>query len=170
MPRLPPKHQNHHQARRHRLGEWEREATVLIHEILATAERLAAARDGAGRRIMRAEADAKLLAAIARSHGCPSISDLARALRISRQAAHRLVSSAARAGRVNLCPNVDDRRILQVELTAVGRALLNAERSTEASWVITLLNGLDRREIARIAEVLAVIRRRLARAEWDRTA
>ena len=41
-------------------------------------------------------------------------------------------------------------------------------RHVDASWVITLLNGLETRETRRTAEILRVIRQRLARDERER--
>ena len=73
---------------------------------------------------------------------CLAIADVARALGVKRQTAHELVHATAAAGYVELLPNRDDRRILQVFLTAQGRAELARVRTSEAVWLQLLLRGL----------------------------
>jgi DNA-binding MarR family transcriptional regulator len=154
--RTPPR-------RRSRLPAWQWQATELIHEIVATAGRIAAARHWDGEVVYRSDARWSLLRAIEREPGCPSISDLARKLRISRQSAHALVAKAERAGEIELLTNHDDRRILQAVLTSVSPIALEGALRREAAWVFVLLNGLGRHELAATLQIVRVIRQRLAR-------
>lgn len=111
------------------------EVQHLVNEIRYTAEALdlarlvVARRHGhwgfAGGNPRRHEA----LQALSRRGLCRSISDLARDLRCSRQAAHRLATALARQGLLSIEPGPTDRRPLYLELTAAGsRALVDAER------------------------------------------
>jgi DNA-binding MarR family transcriptional regulator len=151
-----------------RTSPWDVAATELIDEIVATAERIAAARAASGERVFPDDAESRLLRAVAGSSYCLAIADVARALRITRQAAHKLVYGAVATGRVELLPNPDDRRILQVFLTPRGRAQLAGRRTAEGVWLQMLLGGLADRRMAEVAHVLRVIRQRLDRDERER--
>jgi DNA-binding MarR family transcriptional regulator len=151
-----------------RTSPWDVAATELIDEIVATAERVAAARAPSGERVFPDDAESRLLRVVARSPYCLAIADVARTLRITRQAAHRLVYGAVATGRVELLPNPDDRRILQVFLTAQGRGDLARVRTAEGVWLQLLLSGLADRQMATVTHVLRVIRQRLERNERER--
>jgi DNA-binding MarR family transcriptional regulator len=151
--------------RRSKLPAWQWQATELIHEIVATAERIAVARHWDGAVVYRTDSRWSLLRAIEREPSCPSISDLARKLRISRQTAHELVAKAERAGQIELRTNPDDRRILQAVLTPATRIALEQALRREATWVFVLLKGLGRHELAATLHVVRVIRQRLVRDE-----
>ena len=150
-----------------RLDPW-RAAAELIFEITATAERIAAARNWAGERAQRADRTWGLLEALERSRYCLAIADVARALGVKRQTAHELVHATAAAGYIELLPNADDRRILQVFLTPRGRGELARVRSAESVWLHGLLGGLADRPMATVTHVLRVIRQRLERDERER--
>ena len=98
----------------------------------------------------------------------PGDADVARALRVSRQAAHKVVYLAVANGRIELVPNPDDRRILQVFLTSQGRGELARVCTAEAIWLQGLLGGLADRRMAVVTYVLRVIRQRLERDERER--
>lgn len=153
------------ETRRIQHSVWLVEAIALIHEIVSTGERIAAARDWDGAPALAVDPSTRLLAAIDSSTYWLSISDLARALGIRRQSAHALVREAALCGDVVLHRNPDDRRIVKVRLSANGRKTLAAVRGKETEWVIILLNGLGRREAAATNHVLRVIGQRLERTE-----
>jgi DNA-binding MarR family transcriptional regulator len=142
---------------------WRVASAELIDEITTAAECIGAACTALGERVYPNDAEVRLLRVIERSHYCLCIADVARALHVSRQAAHRVVYSAAAAGRVELLPNPDDRRILQLRLTAMGRSELKALRACESAWLFALLNGLGDRDMAVTAHVLRIIRQRLQR-------
>lgn len=151
-----------------RNSPWDAAATELIDEIVATAERIGAALASSGERVFPDDAESRLLRAVAGSSYCLAIADVARALRITRQAAHKLVYRAVTAGRVELLPNRDDRRILQIFLTPRGRGELARLRAAEGVWLQLLLSGLDDRPMAVATHVLRVIRKRLERDERER--
>lgn len=144
---------------------WQVSATVLIHEIVATAERIANLRDGSGERVFVAGDPWRLLHAIERAQSRPSVSDLGRALGVSRQTAHEKVRKAERAGVVETIGSPEDRRLVQVRLTRLGRALLDEARVEEAGWVTTLLVGFERRELETAIGLLRKIDGRLALEE-----
>lgn len=151
--------------KRPRPSPWDIAATELIDAVVSTAERIAAARTSSGELVYAIDAESRLLRTVASSSYCLAIADVARVLRVSRQAAHRLVHGASAAGKVELQPNPDDRRILQVFLTPSGRAALERARSAEAVWLRGLLGDLPDRPMAKVTHVLNVIRRRLERDE-----
>ena len=109
-----------------------------------------------------------MLTTVAHSDYCLAIADLGRALRVRKQYAHELAHAAVRAGVVELEPNPDDKRILQLTLTPQGRAALANARSAERLWLVTLLNGLGDHDLAATTHVVRVIRQRLERdaREW----
>lgn len=81
-----------------RTSPWALAATELIDEIVATAERIAAARAVSGERVFPDDAESRLLRAVAGSSYRLAIADVARALHITRQAAHKLVDRAVADG------------------------------------------------------------------------
>ena len=100
------------QSNRRRAGPWDIAATALVDELVAAAESIAAARAPSGERVFPVDAESRLLRAVEISSYCLAIADVARALRMSRQAAHKLVYGAVAIDRVELLPNPDDLRIL----------------------------------------------------------
>jgi DNA-binding MarR family transcriptional regulator len=89
-----------------------------------------------------------LLRALERSQYCCAIADAARLLGVSRQRAHLIARSAERLGLLELLPNPDDRRIVQLFLTRSARDELAAARSEEGTWIATLLLGLDEHRLS----------------------
>lgn len=144
---------------------WKVEAIVLINEVAATAERIAAARTPAGMPVRPTDAVWSLLCALERTDMCLSVSDAARTLRVSRQRAHRLAVEAARREHIEWLTSRHDRRLVQMQLTPRGRYLLESARAAEEFWAISLLNGLDLRQMRATAHILRVIRQRLVREE-----
>jgi DNA-binding MarR family transcriptional regulator len=143
------------------VSRWHVDAIELIGEIALAAERIGEARSMTGERIYPTDARSRFLRAIERSPYCLAIADAARALGVSRQAAHRTTYDAAAMGEVELLPNPDDQRILQIVLTLAGRSKLHAGRAIESTWLATLLNGLGDRDLAATTHVVRVIRQRL---------
>jgi DNA-binding MarR family transcriptional regulator len=139
----------------------------LVDEITLAARRIADARDPSGEPIFRTDGVWRVISTIERSNYCLAIADLARAMRLSRQAAHELAHAAERAGVIELAANHDDRRILQALLTPIGRSRLKAGRSAESIWLTTLLNGLGDNELAATTRVVTVIRQRLERDQRE---
>jgi DNA-binding MarR family transcriptional regulator len=141
------------------------EATAFLYAIVETANRLRTARSFDGEPAFRFDAQWSLLRAIERCGGAPSFSDLARMLRVTRQSARAQVLAAEKAGVVELFPDADDRRALQVALTRRGRQTLESHRMPAAVWIFTLLNGLERKALRSTDHVLRVIGLRLERYE-----
>ena len=106
----------------------------------------------------------RALAAIDRSSFVPSISDLARRLRRSRQSVHPLAIGLERAGWIRFLPNRDDRRLLQMELTGLGKSILSAAEDRFNAWLLTMASDLGDREIRALVNTLRAVRERIARA------
>jgi DNA-binding MarR family transcriptional regulator len=104
------------------------------------------------------------IAAIYRSTYLLSISDLARQLRRSRQAAHSLALGMERAGWIRFLPNPDDRRLLQMELTSSGRRILVDTENRYNTCLVTMWADLELRELRELRRTLRVIRDHIARA------
>ena len=145
------------------LTAWRNAAFDLRREITATAEAIADARSVHGEQIIRTDAPWRVVEAVAHSHYCLAIADVARVLGVARQTAHPFVHAAARQGFLELMPNPHDRRILQLLLTPRGKAELAVADRRESSWLNALLNGLGDRDMAVTAHVLRIIRQRLQR-------
>lgn len=139
----------------------------LIDEITTAAQRIAAARDRNGDPVHRTDGAWRVLATVASSPYCLAIADVARALRVRKQTAHKLVPAAARKGVIELAPNPQDKRILQALVTPSGRAELNAARIGESGWLAKLLNGLGDHELNATLHVVRAIRQRLERDARD---
>ena len=135
----------------------------LVDEITNAAQRIADGRDWNGEPVYRSDGVWRVLATVASSSYCLAIADIARALRLRRQAAHRLAHQAVRAGVIELVPNPQDKRLLQAEVTPNGRAQLAAARIAEQAWLTRLLNGLGDHELKATLRVVRVIRQRLER-------
>jgi DNA-binding MarR family transcriptional regulator len=152
------------QRSREYLKQRGRQAPIdLIDEITLAAQRIGEARTPNGERVFPTDAETRLLRAIERSPYCLAIADVARVLGVSRQAAHRVAYRAAAIGRLELAPNPDDARILQLLLTPAGRAYLDGLRAAESIWLATLLLGLGEHHMATTTHVVRVIRQRLER-------
>jgi DNA-binding MarR family transcriptional regulator len=153
--------------RRWMSNELHAEQAAFLQGITATANLLAAVRDSDGEPIYPTDARYNLLAALQRIGGWPSIAELARVQRVSKQAAREQVIGATRAGLLELLPDPQDRRAIQIGLTASGKRELAAVRTRQFNLVATLLNGLKAREMRLVAHVLSVIRDRLNAVRRD---
>ena len=148
--------------RRRRLSKALRtEEAEFVQGITVTAALLQQARDANGEPVYPADARYQLLSALERVGGWPSISELARAQRVSKQAARKQVIAAASRGLLELLPDPRDRRSIQIGLTASGKQMLAAVRARQFNLVARLLTGLEAREMRLVAHVLRVIRERL---------
>jgi DNA-binding MarR family transcriptional regulator len=141
--------------------EQKDERAEFLRAITATATLLWQARDINGEPIHPTDARYQVLAALERIGGWPSISELARALRVSKQAAREHVVGAARAGLLELLPDPHDRRSIQVGLTAEGKRSLAGVHARQFLFGAHLLNGLEPRDMRLASHVLRVIRGRL---------
>jgi DNA-binding MarR family transcriptional regulator len=103
---------------------------ALIYEIQHAARRIAEARDRNGQPIYRTDGVFRVLDAVARAPYCMAIADLGRVLRIRKQSAQQFAHAAAREGVIDLEPNPDDKRLLQLFMTPKGRRVLEDARRT----------------------------------------
>ena len=106
----------------------------------------------------------RALAAIDRSSFTLSISDLARQLQRSRQSVHPLAVSLERAGWIRFLPNRDDRRLLQMEITGLGKSILSAAEDRFNTWLLTMASDLGDHELRELVNTLCAVRARVARA------
>ena len=143
------------------------EGARFLYSIVDTGDCLRAARDFSREPALRLDRRSELLAAIDKTGGCPSFSDVGRALRVTRQSARQIILAAEGAGHVELFPDPYDRRSFQVGLTPSGRRELARRRLPASDWAFMLLNGLEPRSMRTTAEVLGVIRERLRRYEKE---
>jgi DNA-binding MarR family transcriptional regulator len=160
---------NRDRERRRWLAKLQRaESLDFIRGITDTAALIQRARGAGGELVFRTDARYSLLAALERIGGWPSISELGRALGVSKQTAREQVIAAARAGLLELVPDPSDRRSIQIGLTPSGKTELAAARLSERALVASLLRGLGARDMKLVAHVLRVMRERLLRAERER--
>jgi DNA-binding MarR family transcriptional regulator len=143
------------------------EAARLLYAIVETGDCLRAAQSFSREPALRLDRRSELLAAIDKSGGCPTFSDVGRALRVTRQAARAFVLAAEKAGDVELFVDPGDRRSFQVALTAPGRRKLEGRRLPPSDWTFTLLEGVFTESMRTTAHVLGVIRERLRRYEKE---
>jgi DNA-binding MarR family transcriptional regulator len=136
---------------------------ALVDEIVAASERIRVAHGYARRG--STHSTLRLLRVIAASNRYLAIAEAARVMRISRQAAHEIVVRAAGDGLIELLPNRDDRRVLQLELTSRGRGTLAWRETEQRRWLGDLLLGLSDRDLATANDVVRGLRERLVRAE-----
>ena len=106
----------------------------------------------------------RALAAIDRSTFVLSISDLARLLRRSRQSMHPLACGLERAGWVRFLPNQDDRRLLQMQITARGKSIVSAAEGSFNTWLLTMASDLSDHDLGKLADTMRAIHERIARA------
>lgn len=106
----------------------------------------------------------RILAVIDRSSFTLSISDLARQLRRARQSVHPLALSLEKDGWIRFLPNRDDRRLLQMELTARGKSVLSAAENSFNAWLLIMAYDLEDRELRALVNTLRAVRDRIARA------
>lgn len=150
-------------SREHLIQRGRQARTDLIDELTLAAQRIGEAHTPDGELVFPTDAETRLLRAVERSRYCLAIADVARVLSVWRQAAHRVAYRAAALGRLELLPNPDDARILQLFLTTLGRSYLSGLRTAESTWLTALLNGLGEHEMATTMRVVRVIRQRLER-------
>ncbi len=91
------------------------------------------------------------------SEGPHRLTDLAAREGQSQPAMTQLVTRLERAGLVHRTPVQADRRVVMVDVTALGRELLQRRRNDRSALLRHLLRRLDRDEQAAIARALPVL-------------
>jgi DNA-binding MarR family transcriptional regulator len=140
------------------------ETRRLAREIHDAAACLSACRIAICDRIGLSAEQWRALAAIERSDFVLSISDLARKLRRSRQSAHPLALGLERVGWIRFLPNRSDRRLLQMEITDLGKSILSAVEGGFSAWLLTMASDLSDGELRELATILRAVRERIAEA------
>jgi DNA-binding MarR family transcriptional regulator len=90
-----------------------------------------------------------------------AVSRLARAEQISVPAVTKLVDGLERDGLAERRRSADDRRVVLVEATGTGRALLERGRAARVAAIVELLDGLSRTELGTMDEAVAMLAGRL---------
>jgi DNA-binding MarR family transcriptional regulator len=143
------------------MDRWLQKALFLVEEILSSAAQITRIRNALMRDFGLDRQRWSILLAVSRSDYCLSISDLARVLKQSRQATHRMAVELARAGWLELLPNPDDRRIIQLELTRAGKSVIGQIRHRFTHSVLQPSAHLEGRDIQTATEVLSSLRTRM---------
>ena len=92
-------------------------------------------------------------------HEKGSVRDLADAKHISRPAISRTVDVLVNKGLITRTSNPDDRRYVQLALTASGQELLKAVFENTQAWMITRFADLDNEDLAAIAKGLTALKK-----------
>ncbi len=106
----------------------------------------------------------RALAVIDRSARAPSISQLGWRLRRTRQSVHSLAQGLERAGWIRLVPNRDDRRLLLIEITRLGKSVLSGVEDSFRAWLLIMSFDLSEPELRKLIMTLRSIRARVSRA------
>jgi len=97
----------------------------------------------------------RLLRAVERSDGPPSVGDIAEALTIDPSTSSRLVDGAAEAGLVERRTCAEDRRSRRLHLTAEGEAVLAEVTARRRQLLAEVIEGWDTDELERLTAMLS---------------
>ena len=106
----------------------------------------------------------RALATISRTTRSLSVSQLAWQLRHSRQSTHNLAVRLERSGWINFLRNPDDRRLLQMEITAAGKRVLSDADARRNTWLITMTYDLEDSDLYALMNTLRALENRVVRA------
>jgi DNA-binding MarR family transcriptional regulator len=99
-----------------------------------------------------------VLATLVRGGAMP-LGDLAAAERVQPPTITRIVDALASAGLVSRRQGTEDRRVVHVEATREGRALVEAVRRRRDTYLAQRLNALDADELALLARAAELLER-----------
>ena len=136
----------------------------LAEAIRGAASCLNAAEEAICRKVDLSVEQWNALMTITRSTRSLSVSQLARALKHSRQSTYELVLSLEHAGLIHLLRNPDDRRLLQMEITEAGRRDLAIAEDRRNAWFLTMAYDLEESDLCVLTERMRALRNRIARA------
>jgi len=91
--------------------------------------------------------------------GAMALGDLAAAERVQPPTITRIVDALVSAGLVSRRQASDDRRVVHVEATREGRALIEAVRRRRDTYLAQRLNALDAEELALLARAAELLER-----------
>jgi DNA-binding MarR family transcriptional regulator len=140
--------------------------TDLVIEVFRLNGRLLAAGDRIAAPVGLTSARWQVLGAIAEQP--LTVSQIARAMGLTRQSVQRLADALAGEGVVAYAPNPQHRRAKLVEPTPAGRAMLERIGAIQRDWARHVSNGIPAARLADAVDLLNLLRRRLE-AEEDAT-
>ena len=140
------------------LSTWPREALAFINALERAGRALRIARRGLSFAYGLTVAEWRMLRALRSSR---SVAELARRLRISRQAAHRTAARLERAGLLRCVPRGSDRRLRLASLTPDGERSLERLESTMRTLLLELTNDISPYRLEPLTDALARLSDRL---------
>ncbi len=146
---------------RHEPGSAEEAITELVLEIFRTNGRLLATGDRIAAPVGLTSARWQVLGAI--DAGPLSVAQIARNMGLTRQSVQRLANVLAAEGVVRFAENPCHKRAKLVDLTPLGRTMLDRISRIQAGWARRTANGLAADEIRSASAILGSIRQRLER-------
>ncbi|WP_028045582.1 MarR family winged helix-turn-helix transcriptional regulator [Cellulomonas sp. URHE0023] len=93
------------------------------------------------------------------NHGPATSSALAASERITPQSMAVIVADLERAGQVSKTPDPADGRRMIIEITAAGRAAVDADRHATNTWLASAVGTLDEHDRATLQGAIDVLRR-----------
>jgi DNA-binding MarR family transcriptional regulator len=93
--------------------------------------------------------------------GLGSVSELAEAKNISRPAISQAVDVLVHKGLIARSPDLQDRRHVQLDLTAEGNTLMDAISDDTRKWMMGILSTLDDRELKALAHAMESLKKTL---------
>ena len=136
-------------------------ARKLVGEVLRASGRIAAARNALLLGFEMTGPRLRVMKMIRRRRVPQTVSQLARAIGISRQTLQATVRDLARAGFLALEPSLFDRKAQIVVLTPDGESCLDRLLIVERRWIADLTRGFDERLLAQTEWILRCLRERL---------
>jgi DNA-binding MarR family transcriptional regulator len=141
--------------------------TALILETFRLNGRLLAAGDDLVRGLDLTSARWQVLGAIAVAPAALSVSQIGRAMGLTRQAVQRLVNDLAHEGLLRFAANPHHRRAKLVMMTPRGQAAYGAAMKRQAPWAHALTQGLEPQQLEKATVILKQLRQRLERDHSD---
>jgi DNA-binding MarR family transcriptional regulator len=105
-----------------------------------------------------------LLAQLDRAPDGLTMGDLSSRLMVSNGNVTGLTDALEREGLVSRAPEPQDRRSLRIRLTPQGKRAFDAMTPIHEDWIDMMMNGLTRREMADLLELLGKLKRSVRRA------
>jgi DNA-binding MarR family transcriptional regulator len=140
--------------------------TALVLEVFRLNGRLLAAGDRLTRPVRQSSARWQVLGAI--DHAPLTVSQIARAMGLTRQSVQRTADRLHAERLVSYADNPAHRRAKLVRLTAEGRSVLDWITERQVAWVNRLAAGLSDTDLTEGLELLRGVRERLESAEFQR--
>ncbi len=104
-----------------------------------------------------------LLAQLDRAPDGLTMGELSSRLMVSNGNVTGLTDALEREGLVSRAPEPDDRRSLRIRLTPSGKRAFDAITPIHEEWIDMMMNGLTRREMANLLELLGKLKRSVRR-------